>query len=86
MRIINQLTNPIKMPFCWQDFLFAIPGITCGFLLSSNFGAAKFGLSWSPPENNLGLFEVAFWFPNDVSVVWWNICCRSSFFCLDGCF
>lgn len=67
MRVINQLTNPIKMPFWWQDFLFAIPRIACGFLLTSNFGAAKFGLPWSPPENNLGLFEVAFWFPNDVA-------------------
>ena len=66
MKIIKQLTYPIKMPFWWQDFLFAIPRIVCGLLLTSNFGAAKFGLPWSPPENNLGLFEVAFWFPNDV--------------------
>ncbi|MBK6364387.1 MAG: hypothetical protein IPF52_13175 [Saprospiraceae bacterium] len=37
-----------------------------GFLLATNFGAAKFGMPWSPEENNLGLFEVAFWFPGDV--------------------
>jgi putative oxidoreductase len=24
-------------------------------------------MPWSPADNNLGLFEVAFWFPNDVA-------------------
>ncbi|MEC5171415.1 hypothetical protein QF024_000126 [Chryseobacterium nepalense] len=55
------------MPFWWQDFLFTIPRIVCGYLLTSDFGAAKFGLPWSPEDNNLKFFEVAFWFPNDVS-------------------
>ena len=32
-----------------------------------NFGAAKFGLPWSPVDNKLGFFEVAFWFPKDVT-------------------
>ncbi len=55
------------MPFWWQDLLFAIPRIVCGYLLTSDFGAAKFGLPWSPADNNLKFFEVAFWFPNDVA-------------------
>lgn len=55
------------MPFWWQDLLFAIPRIVCGYLLTSDFGAAKFGLPWSPADNNLNFFEVAFWFPNDVA-------------------
>ena len=55
------------MPRWWQDFLLLIPRVTSGYLLTSDFGAAKFGLPWSPPDNNLGLFEVAFWFPNDVA-------------------
>lgn len=55
------------MPRWWQDFLFAIPRIVCGFLLATDFGAAKFGLPWSPADKNLGFFEVAFWFPGDVA-------------------
>lgn len=55
------------MPFWWHDLLFAIPRIVCGYLLTSDFGAAKFGLPWSPADNNLKFFEVAFWFPNDVA-------------------
>ncbi|MDZ7632506.1 MAG: DoxX family protein [Gemmatimonadaceae bacterium] len=38
----------------------------CGYLLTKEFGAPKFGLPWSPPDNNLRLFEVAYWFPADV--------------------
>jgi putative oxidoreductase len=61
------LTKPICLPFWWQDVLIAIPRIVCGFWLTAYFGAAKFGLPWSPVDNNLGFFEVAFWFPNDVA-------------------
>lgn len=55
------------MNYWWQDFLLAIPRVICGWLLSVNFGASKFGMPWSPEDRNLGLFEVAFWFPNDVA-------------------
>jgi putative oxidoreductase len=65
--MINKIFNPIQMPFWWQDLLFAIPRIVYGYLLTSDFGAAKFGLPWSPEDNNLKFFEVAFWFPNDVA-------------------
>ncbi|MFZ4545469.1 MAG: DoxX family protein [Saprospiraceae bacterium] len=65
--MIKKLTIPIILPFWWQDLLTAVPRIICGFLLTSDFGAAKFELPWSPPDNNLGFFEVAFWFPNDVA-------------------
>jgi putative oxidoreductase len=65
--IIKQITIPITMPHWALDLLLAIPRIVCGFLLTTNFGAAKFGMPWSPVDNNLGLFEVAFWFPNDVA-------------------
>lgn len=67
MKIFKRLTSPILLPAWWQDLLLLIPRLVCGYLLTSNFGAAKFGLPWSPPDNNLGLFEVAFWFPNDVA-------------------
>jgi putative oxidoreductase len=66
-KLIYNLTNPIKMDYWWQDIVFALPRIICGYLLAFDFGVAKFGMPWSPAENNLGLFEVAYWFPNDVA-------------------
>lgn len=51
----------------WQDVLLTMPRLVYGFLLTYDFGAAKFGMPWSPVEKNLGLFEVAFWFPSDVA-------------------
>ncbi|WP_428068029.1 DoxX family protein [Chryseobacterium gambrini] len=65
--MIKRIFTPIQMPFWWQDLLFAVPRIVSGYLLTSDFGAAKFGLPWSPADNNLKFFEVAFWFPNDVA-------------------
>lgn len=67
MKIFHRLIHPIIMPAWWQDALLLIPRLVCGYLLASDFGAAKFGLPWSPTDNNLGFFEVAFWFPNDVA-------------------
>lgn len=62
-----KITQPIILPKWWQDLLLAIPRIICGYLLTASFGAEKFGLPWSPADKNLGFFEVAFWFPNDVA-------------------
>ncbi len=67
-KITKILIKPIQMPFWWQDLLFVIPRLVYGYLLTSDFGAAKFGLPWSPKDNNLGFFEVAFWFPNDIAL------------------
>lgn len=64
---MKQLIKPVCLPYWWQDFLLAIPRILCGFWLAFEFGAAKFGMPWSPTDKNLGLFEVSFWFPNDVA-------------------
>lgn len=66
-KIFLQLTQPIHLPRWWHDVLLMVPRLYCGYLLSFNFGAAKFGLPWSPDENNLRFFEVAFWFPNDIA-------------------
>lgn len=62
-----KLTKPLILPHWWQNLLIAIPRIVCGYLLTANFGADKFGLPWSPADKNLGLFEIAFWFPGDVA-------------------
>lgn len=67
MKLLQKITNPITMPFWWQDAVLAIPRIVCGYLLTSSFGADKFGLPWSPADKNLGFFEVANWFPSDVA-------------------
>jgi len=64
---MKKVFTPILLPAWWQDLLIAIPRLVYGYLLTTDFGASKFGLPWSPKENNLGLFEVAFWFPNDVA-------------------
>jgi putative oxidoreductase len=55
------------MPAWWQDLLLAIPRIFCGLLMTIDFGASKFGMPWSDADRKLGLFEVAFWFPQDVA-------------------
>lgn len=62
----SKLTQPILLPSWWQDLLLASPRIICGYLLTSSFGADKFGMPWSPEDKNLGLFEIVFWFPGDV--------------------
>ncbi len=67
MKYLKSITHSIYMPAWWQDLLLAIPRIICGYLLASSFGSDKFGMPWSPQDANLGLFEVAFWFPNDVA-------------------
>jgi len=67
MKILKQITNPVLLPHWAQDLLLTIPRIICGYLLTAEFGAPKFGLPWSPTDTNLGFFEVAFWFPNDVA-------------------
>lgn len=64
---MKKLTAPFIMPYWWQDALIAIPRIICGFLMTADFGASKFGMPWSPADKNLGLFEVVFWFPADVA-------------------
>lgn len=67
MKLLQKITKPITMPFWWQDLFLSIPRIICGYLLTSSFGADKFGMPWSPADKNLGLFEVDFWFPEDVA-------------------
>lgn len=83
---MKKLLQSIPMPHWIQDFLLMIPRVVCGYLLTSNFGAAKFGLPWSPPDNNLGLFEVAFWFPNDVSTYGGIFALFPAFFAWMGAF
>jgi putative oxidoreductase len=65
--ILKSITKPTLLPNWLQDLVLAIPRIIYGYFLTANFGSSKFGLPWSPADKNLGLFEVAFWFPVDVA-------------------
>jgi putative oxidoreductase len=67
MHFLKRIIRPLLMPHWGQDLLLALPRIICGLLLGLDFGASKFGVPWSPADRNLGLFEVAFWFPGDVA-------------------
>jgi putative oxidoreductase len=61
-----KLISPLKQNWA-LDLSIAIPRIFYGYLLTAEFGSPKFGMPWTNPEKNLGLFEIAFWFPNDVA-------------------
>lgn len=66
MKYLRIPTTPLTMPQWWQDLILAIPRIICGFLLTSSFGADKFGMPWSPAEKKLSFMEVIYWFTQDV--------------------
>lgn len=40
----------------------------CGMLLAIDFGTSKFGMPQTPSNRNLGFFEVASWFSEDIAV------------------
>lgn len=86
MKLFSQLTKPHLLTHWSQDLLLTIPRIVCGFLLTSSFGADKFGLPWSPADKNLGLFEVAYWFPNDIAEYGGLFALAPTFFAWMGAF
>ena len=67
MKLFTKITKPNLLPHWSQDLTVTILRIACGNLLAFNFGSDKFGMPWSPIDKNLGFFEVAFWFTNDVA-------------------
>tara|TARA_R110002074_G_scaffold161739_9_gene320006 strand:- start:4999 stop:5490 length:492 start_codon:yes stop_codon:yes gene_type:complete len=66
LKLLKTISTPVLQKHWIGDFLFAIPRIVCGLLLTLGFGSDKFGLPWSSTDN-LGFFEVAAWFPKDVA-------------------
>ncbi len=86
MKIIKTIITPTLLPHWSQDLVVTLPRIVCGYLLAFDFGAAKFGMPWSPTDNNLGLFEVAFWFPNDVASYGGIFAIAPAFFAWMGAF
>ena len=64
--ILKKLITPVVQQNIVADIFFAIIRIACGLGLSLGFGADKFGVPWTAESQNLNLFEVAAWFPEDV--------------------
>jgi len=68
LRSVHQfLTQYDKSRNWFANICIAIPRIICGLLLAIDFGASKFGMPWTPDHRKLDLFEVAYWFPQDVA-------------------
>ncbi len=65
--LLYQTLQPKKVSGTVSHIVFAIPRIICGLLLTIDFGSSKFGMPWTDTEKDLGLFEVAAWFPEDVA-------------------
>lgn len=61
------LMTPLIQKHWSMDLIFAIPRVLCGLWLTTMFGADKFGMPWTADSQNLNLFEVAAWFPQDVA-------------------
>ena len=64
---ILKILTPVRQSHWIADLTFAAIRFICGMLLAIDFGASKFGMPWTGEDRNLGLFEVAAWFPEDVA-------------------
>lgn len=65
--VFKSIVTPITQIHWVADLVFGIVRFICGMLLALDFGAAKFGMPWTPDGQNLKLFEVSAWFPEDVA-------------------
>ena len=65
--ILKIIITPTVQKHWFADALIAIPRILCGLWLTAMFGADKFGMPWTADSQNLNLFEVSAWFPEDVA-------------------
>ena len=65
-KILKTIINPVVQRHWFSDLIFAIIRFICGIVLAIDFGASKFGMPWTDKGQNLDLFEVAAWFPDDV--------------------
>ena len=65
--ILKQIITPVTQQNWLSEVIVALPRILCGFWLTTMFGADKFGMPWTAESQNLNLFEVSAWFPEDVA-------------------
>lgn len=61
------ILKPVVFVNWLSEIITALPRILCGFALTSSFGSDKFGMPWTADSQNLSLFEVSAWFPEDVA-------------------
>lgn len=61
------ILKPVELSNWLSEIITALPRIICGFVLTSSFGSDKFGMPWTADSQNLSLFEVSAWFPEDVA-------------------
>lgn len=66
IQMYQYINQPILQQNILADILLFIPRFVCGILLTISFGADKFGMPWTASDRNLDLFEVIYWFPQDV--------------------
>ena len=85
-QLIKTLITPICQPHWLADLVFAVIRFICGMLLALDFGASKFGMPWTAEGQNLGLFEVAAWFPADVAAYGGIFAAMPVFFAWMGAF
>ncbi len=85
-QIIKSIITPICQPHWFADLIFAGIRFICGMLLALDFGASKFGMPWTPEGQNLDLFEVAAWFPQDVATYGGIFAAMPIFFAWMGAF
>ncbi|NHF60064.1 DoxX family protein [Flavobacteriaceae bacterium TP-CH-4] len=83
---LNALITPRLQEHWIADLTFAIIRFVCGVLLAIDFGASKFGMPWTPDGQNLKLFEVAAWFPEDVAQYGGIFAVAPAFFAWMGAF
>ena len=67
MKLLKLITTPINQTHWLADLVFSAIRFLCGMMLALNFGASKFGMPWTDAGQNLNLFEVSAWFPEDVA-------------------
>ena len=65
--LVLKLVQPTIQNHWAADLIFASMRFISGMLLALDFGASKFGMPWTDPGQNLNLFEVSAWFPEDVA-------------------
>ncbi|MCR9132468.1 MAG: DUF2807 domain-containing protein [bacterium] len=65
--LFKNLTKPKPVEGIFANLVLAFPRILAGLFLATMFGGDKFGVPWSLNNTELGLFEVATWFPEDVA-------------------
>ena len=66
MTTLKKILVPTEIRSWVSNTLLAIPRIIGGLLLAFEFGSSKFGMPWSV-TSELGLFQVAAWFPEDIA-------------------